>query len=132
MKKFLFLLALIILSSFYVMMGLKVQAGDAEASVQTYFEYLKDGDTEGILNILTDPLLSERRKLLEDNPEYPEFLKNTYQGANLEIKSTENIDKNKKAVDVEIHYVDGSPLKARFLLKMVDNSWKIAEEINNP
>lgn len=130
MKKYLFLQSLIILFSFYIVANIKAQAGDAEMSVETYFDYLKNGDTEGILNILTDPLLSERRTLLENNTDYPEFLRKTYEGANLEIRNVERVDKDIRMVEVEIHLgSDGSSLKTKFLVKKVNDSWKISEEI---
>jgi hypothetical protein len=129
MKRVFFLIALVVLPSLSIIPTLEAQTGDAETSVETYFDYLKDGDTEGILILLTDPLLSERKRLLENNSEYPEFLRKTYQGASMEVKNSENVDKDKRVVDVEIHFADGSSLQTKFLLKMVDGSWKIAEEI---
>jgi hypothetical protein len=129
----LFLLFMISLSFFfYSALTLQAQEREIELSIENYFEYLRRGDTESILSLLTDPLLSEKRELLEKNTEYPESLRETYENASMLIKSVKMIDTQRGVADVEI-YFDGqaSPLKIRFILKRKDGSWKISEEVSN-
>jgi hypothetical protein len=61
--------------------------GDAELLLETYFACLKAGDTRGILSLLADPLLRERRRLLEKNETNSEFLKQVYESASMVIKN---------------------------------------------
>ena len=99
--------------------------------VQKYFENLKIGDTSAILNILTDPILSEKRDLLENNPAYSSFLQKIYANSHIEINNMAATESGKKSVNVAIYFNDqGPPQKARFILKLEDNVWKISEEMN--
>jgi hypothetical protein len=104
-------------------------AGDSiEITVQTYFDYLKSGDTEGILSCLTDPLLSERRSLLEKNTAYPDFLRDMYRSAYIVIK---NVEEDKGKIEAEIYLNEHDPpLRSRFILKRPSGAWLISEEIN--
>ena len=108
--------------------SLKAAGGSIETTVQSYFDYLKSGETEGILSCLTDPLLSERRSLLEKNTAYPEFLRDMYKSAYIVIK---NVEEDKGEIEAEIYLNDEDPpLKSRFILKHESGSWLISEEIN--
>lgn len=134
MRRFLFLIvAFMIFFSFYIGLSLQAQEeGEVELAVENYFEYLKRGDTQGVLNLLTDPLLSERRELLEGNTAYPEFLRERYENAYMEVKNTEKIKGNERAIDMEIYLGEQEPpLKTRFILRKKSGSWKISEEIND-
>lgn len=133
-RKSLFLIAtFIVLSlSLYSVRNIQAQEYEVEAAVESYFSYLKNGDTDGILSLLTDPVLSERRKLLEENTTYPEFLRENYRGSDMEIKRVREIKGERKSVAVEIYFEQpGPPLKTKFILERVDNSWKISEEISS-
>lgn len=133
-RKSLFLIAaLTILSlSLYSVRNAQAQEREVEAVVENYFSYLKNGDIEGILSSLTDPILNERRKLLEENTAYPEFLRENYEGSYMEIKSIKKIKGDGRSVNVEIYFEEpGPPLKTKFILKKVDNTWKISEEISS-
>ena len=133
MKKSLFLTLLFMVSFlFYYVPNSQAQEREIEVVMQDYLEYLRSGDTEGILSLLTDPLLSERRKLLERNSAYSEFLRDTYRGADMLIRGIKEIGTNKRAVDVEISFGDqGAPLKTRLILKREGGLWKISEEISD-
>jgi hypothetical protein len=135
MRKALFVaLVFTILFSLYGVSVIGVQNGDGDVRevVQRYFSYLRDGDTGGILELVVEPMLSERKKLLEQNTAYPEFLRQMYNSAYMEIKNIRATKEGKRAVDVEIYLSeqDPSPLKTTFILKNIQNSWKLSEEIS--
>ena len=89
------------------------------------------GDTEGILNMLTDPILSKKRTLFEKES-YALFLKKVYGNAILYINKIENVTTDKSSVDVEIDFNDGgSPLKTKFILLRDGGIWKISEEVTD-
>jgi hypothetical protein len=116
--------------SFCHILDLQAQENEVEAIIQDYFSYLKNGDIVGISSLVTYPLYGERKRLLTENSEYPEFLREFYRNASMEIKSIRATKQGRRAVDVEIYFSDqGPPLETTFVLKKIQNSWKISEEI---
>ena len=132
-KTILFLISTSMISLLlYAVPNLHAEEREVEASIQNFFGYLKDGDTQSILSLLTEPILSEQRKLLENNSEYPEFLRKIYKNSYMVIKNTEKINRNKRAIDVEIYHGNlEPPLEIRFILKRKKGLWKISEEITD-
>ena len=132
MKRVLFLGLLLILPlSIFITAGAEADEGEVESVVQSYYGYLKLGDTAGVMSLLTDPLLSERRELLEKNSSYPQFLREMYESSYMKITEIKKIKGNKRAADVEIYLNEGqTPLKTRFILQNVNGSWKISNEVN--
>jgi hypothetical protein len=126
--------ASVVLFSFYN--AETIQAGEKKprSVVRKYFAYLKKGDTEGILGLLANPLLSQKRELLEGNTHYPRFLRGIYKNSRIKIAKTRRIKRHKRAVDVRIYFSPKErPLKIRFILKRkrVDGQWKVSKEIFN-
>lgn len=132
MRRFLFLALLgIIPLLYYNIAHTEADEGEVEAVVESYYGYLRAGDTAGILSLLTEPLLSERRELLERNTAYPQFLREMYQSSYMEVTDIKKVKGNRRAVDVEIYLDEGqNPLKTRFILQIVNGSWKISNEVN--
>lgn len=129
----LILLALLFFTPFqlYGAMNTEAKEGEEAAVVESYYGYLRAGDTAGILSLLTEPLLSERRELLEKNTAYPQFLREMYQSSYMEVTDIKKVKGNRRAVDVEIYLDEGqNPLKTRFILQIVNGSWKISNEVN--
>lgn len=135
MKKRLFMIWFFIMAfsfSFFHPLSLYAQNSEVETTIQDYFIYLKKGDTESILGSLMDPFHSQRRKLLTENSGYPQFLRDTYKDAYMEIKKIKTVEKgDKRAVDVEIYFnAQEPPLKTTFILKEENGLWKISEEVS--
>ncbi len=79
-----------------------VSEAQAKGLLNAYFNLLKKGDTSGILNLLTGPLLKRREVLLRDNPQYGEFLRERYKNAKFSVTG-QNLNNNKRlALDVLI------------------------------
>jgi hypothetical protein len=92
---------------------------------------MKEGNADGILGILTDPMLNEKRVLIKKKS-YSIFLKKTYNKADLTITNIEYIGPDNSSVDVAIDLKDGGPsLKTRYILIKDNGIWKISEEITN-
>lgn len=101
----------------------------AKRATEELFGKLKIGDAESILNLLTGPLLEERRALLEKNADYKQFLRDWYRNAYVVTNEGESIDKETRSIDVEIYFNNEEPpLQTRFILKQENGLWKIAEE----
>ena len=111
--------------------SLNIHAFESEevVTIESLFRYLKEGNTSDILNLFTDPILTEKKELFENNRSYSNFLKNTYEGSISFINKIERLSDTKSAVDVEIHFREGGPpLKTRFILKKQEGVWKISSE----
>ena len=70
----------------YAQVGV-TSADEAKRVLEQYFDYLKNGKTSEILNLITGPLLEKREALLKNNASYGSFLKNYYKNAYLVITS---------------------------------------------
>ena len=135
MNKFKIAGLFIVLTFFQVLMvvqsnlSLADDAGEVESLVIEFFEYLKTGDTEAIISSLADPILSNHRRTLR-NPNYPYQLMQAYGGAEVVVKRTKIINDHTVRTFVKIRKGDGIVSKTSFLIKKIDNRWKIADEIN--
>ncbi len=108
--------------------GAGASEDELAAFVQTFFISLKAGDVEAILDHCADPLLTQKRDLLQNNRDYPEFLRQTYERATLVVNRINQVDDLESTADVEFHFPEGPPLLVRFYLKQHDGVWKIASE----
>ena len=101
-----------------------------EVTVHNFFEQLKNGDKDGVLNQLTDPIWQKKREIFYKNPQYIQHLQNIYQGSSISISNIKTINPDKRRIDVEIFLAgENIPLKTSFILKLTENAWKISEEL---
>jgi hypothetical protein len=107
---------------------------EATRIILSYFDGLKNGDVQSLKTLLTDPMLSSRRLLLEQNTAYPEHLRNYYQDSDMlltDVSLTD--DSNIQIVTANIFFEgDENNLTIQFLLKNTDEGWKISEEESIP
>jgi hypothetical protein len=104
---------------------------NARIVMESYFSALKSGDTQKILSILTDPLLSTKRDLLEKNTHYSSYLINYYENASMVIKEIIFPKENMSIITTEILFAgDIHSIKSKFILKYESGTWKIAQEIS--
>jgi hypothetical protein len=101
---------------------------EAESVLNDYFRYLKTGDTDGIIDIVTGPLLKKRERLLRYNPQYPDFLRKKYKDAHFSIIRQQFIDAGKLALDVQIYFTEEDNVKTRFVLVQENGLLKIYSE----
>jgi len=104
-----------------------------DGAVLPYFTALKNGDINGIKRHISSEMYTKYKRLLEDNKEYPKFLRDYYRGAKFRMERTTRID-NHAVVDVMIEFPDGhrSIKKMRVLKKRAglqdrsgSNNWEI-------
>ncbi len=111
-------------------LSLADDTGEVESLVIEFFEYLKTGDTEAIISSLADPILSNSRRTLR-NPNYPYQLMQAYGGAEVVVKKTKIINDYTVRTFVKIRNGDGIVSKTSFLIKKINDRWKIADEIKH-
>ena len=115
-KRSFFILAILITCFCIQMPVLQALEQDERQTIERLFQYMKEGNTNGILGILTDPMLSKKRAFIEKKS-YSIFLKKTYGNADLSIVKINNINVDKSSIDVDIDFNDGGPYhKTRFIL----------------
>ncbi|NNF99956.1 MAG: hypothetical protein HKM93_11305 [Desulfobacteraceae bacterium] len=101
----------------------------AEALVKSYYSHLQNGNTSEILNMIIDPLLSERSSMLS-NPLYANYLKNIYSGASASVRYIGDIYNTQCRVELTILRAGQSvPKSSVFTLKRVNDEYKLAQEI---
>ena len=87
------------------------------------------GSCPGCCRLLDEPLLSQRKPLLQDNPAYAEFIVSRYRTLQVEILRVQPLDADHSAVDLELHLeADAPPLRTRFILRRFQESWKLLSE----
>ena len=91
--------------------GLEIQ----DAVVLPFFEALKNGDVNEIKQYLSTRMYNEYKTLLEQNKEYPEFLRNYYRDATFSIASASKID-GEIEVDVIIEFPNNSQSVSKLIV----------------
>lgn len=99
-----------------------------------FFDALRKGDIDAIKDYITEDMFGRNKVLLEQNKEYPKFLRGFYRGAKFHIKRV-SLGKNKIICDVEVELANGSVSTSRLDLVLSSqvsdarygyDSWKIA------
>jgi hypothetical protein len=99
------------------------------ATVEGFLEALRRGDVDRARELLTDPLLGERRTLLERNPSYPAFLRDHYARAAIEIETVRRPAPEHAEVEASLRIEPGAaPEHLLYLLRREGGAWKIAGE----
>jgi hypothetical protein len=107
--------------------AIKARASTPNDAVLSYFQALKNGDVETIKASITGDMYKKRKVLLEQNKNYPEFLKNVYKGAQFRIKDV-SIKDNDAVVSVEVIFPDRKTQFILYLIKDDLGNWKIFKE----
>jgi len=111
---------------------LYAQESGEVTTLRSFGGHLRSGNIRVILNMLTEPLLSEQKRLLETNPEYPQWLSNFYKNASLQIVGVKRVDAQQAIIDIAIDRKNNEPLsKTRLILKLEGGKWKISEEVSD-
>jgi hypothetical protein len=108
------------------------KAEDSFDSVARYAEALRAGDTLSIKSLIGGRLYEKREVLLDQNKEYPDFLRNFYDGAVFRI-SNKPIDLGARGqgVTVEVLFRDGNTSKTMAIVEQEpDGSWVIVDEVD--
>lgn len=107
------------------------QAQGERQAIETMFQYMQAGNTDGILSIITDPMLSAKKSLFQKKS-YSAFLKKHYKNAELLIDKIESVGTGKSRIDIRIDFNDGGPLlRTRFIVIQDNGIWKISNEISD-
>lgn len=78
-----------------------------EAVILPYFEALKNGDVNKLKRYLSAAMVNEYKTLLEQNKEYPQFLRDYYENATFSVVRASEID-GQIEFDVLVEFPNGS------------------------
>jgi hypothetical protein len=102
---------------------------ELHTSFSALFQAMKDGDVAVIEQYSSGQMSSEYKKLLEQNKDYPAFLRSFYGGATFSIASVTPTPDGNMVIDVVIQLGGGSRSVTRLTVKRFDGAsatWKVA------
>ena len=95
-----------------------------------FFEASKNGDTARMKQLMAGSFYNRRKTLLEENTQYPDFLRKHYDGAGLQITSMRE-DRGGWVVEVRIKFADSTVDSNKWLVqKDASGAWKIIDEVH--
>lgn len=101
---------------------------ELHTSFDALFQAMRDGDVAIIERYFSGSMSAEYKKLLEQNQDYPAFLRNFYKGATFSIASVTPTSDGNMVVDVAIQLGGGSRSITRLNVKRFDGAaatWKV-------
>jgi hypothetical protein len=98
--------------------------------VMQFFEASKNGDTARMKQLMAGSFYNQRKTLLEENTQYPDFLRKHYDGARLQIMKMRE-DRGGWVVEVRIKFAEGTVDSNKWLVqKDASGAWKIIDEVH--
>ncbi|MER3445423.1 MAG: hypothetical protein C4291_00690 [Candidatus Dadabacteria bacterium] len=98
------------------------------STVIQFYKASKNGDIETMKRFISGSFYNRRKVLLEENKEYPNFLRQHYQGTKIRVVNS-NITKDNAVVDISIEFPDGSiDVNSLLLKKDASGIWRIVDE----
>lgn len=85
-----------------------------------FFEALKNGDVSSIKRYVAGDMYERKKVLLEQNQEYPEFLRNYYQGVEFYVQKASESGRY-LIVDIEIEYPSGDYGSGKLYLQQIND-----------
>jgi ABC-type transporter MlaC component len=92
--------------------------------IHPFFKSLKDGDINAIKSHLSSAIYNEYKRLLEENKDYPQFLRDYYQDAKFRTERAKEIDGD-VVVDVVIEFPNGSRIQNILRLSEEKGKFKV-------
>lgn len=94
------------------------------AVIYPFFRSLKDGDINAIKRYISSDMYKKNKRLLEQNRDYPKFLRDYYQGAKFRTERAKKIDGD-VVVDVVIEFPNGSRIQNILRLSEEKGKFKV-------
>ena len=101
---------------------------ELHTSFNALFQAMKDGNVAVIEQYFSGSMSADRIKLLEQNQDYPAFLRNFYKGATFSIASVTPMFDGDMIVDVAIQLGSGSRSVTRLSVKRTGDAaatWRV-------
>jgi hypothetical protein len=130
----LFRLSGFVLVSSLAFFALGVPCAEAEEpfdTVMSYAEALRTGDTIRVKSLIGGRLYEKRELLLDQNEEYPDYLRKFYDGAVFQVSNElTDLGEQGQGVGIEIRFPSGHRSEIMAIVEQApDGSWMIVDEI---
>lgn len=111
------LISLVLLASWIALMDYSAYAEplslndpiyvDIESNaLKPFFEALQRGDVSSLLKLISGEMYKNNRVLLEQNKQYPEFLRNYYNGVKFKVEKAEKMSED-VVVEIVVEFPNG-------------------------
>jgi len=109
----------------------QAEAEEPFDTVASYTEALQAGDTIAVKSCIGGRLYETREVLLDQNEEYPDFLRNLYDGAVFHISDElTDLGPQGQGVAIEVSFPDGHISKSVAIVEQAPNGkWEIVDEV---
>jgi len=109
----------------------RAEADEPFDTVVNYTEALRAGDTAGVKSCLGGHLYEKREVLLDQNEEYPDFLRNRYDGAVFRISNElTDMGPQGQGIALEVSFPTGHISKSMLIVEQApDGLWQIVDEV---
>ena len=126
MRKYRVLLVLLLLLPMHAI----AQKQDVEMVAMSFFDATSAGNVGQIRSLIAGPLLESVKVLLKENKEYPEFLRDRYEGATAEITNVSMLSDGEALVDMAVTFQGGiTPSYMRLRMSQHKGGrWRIVEQ----
>jgi hypothetical protein len=106
------------------------QPASPDECVVQFFEASKNGDLKTMKQLIAGSFYAQRKTLLEENAQYPDFLRKHYADTRLQVTSMRE-ERGVWMAEVRIKFPDGSVDSNKWLLqKDASGTWKIIDEMH--
>jgi len=100
-----------------------------ETIIDPFFLALQNGDVKAIETFIADPLHSQVKVLLQDNQEYPAFLRNYYSNSHIEVLNVYDHSADQINVYLELYLSTNEKQMLEIQLhKSAAGDWKITKQ----
>ena len=109
----------------------RAEAGEPFDTVTGYTEALRAGDTIRVKSYIGGRLYKKKELLLDHNDEYPEFLRNFYEGAEIDVSDQlTDLGPRGQGVNVTVRFPGGYVSENMAIVEQAaDGSWKVIDEV---
>ena len=97
-------------------------------TVVPFFDALKHGDVKSIKKLVAGDMYEDKRVLLEQNKDYPDFLRKYYQGVEFIVKNIASSGDH-IVIDIGIKYPSGDEINAQLYLSDISATADMSEEV---
>lgn len=119
------LLLILCLNIAWLLNIVHAQAENPREMVNIYFQAVKNGDIQTMKRYMGENFYKKRKVLIENNKNYPEFLKNYYERGEILVGEAKD-----GVVTVAIQFPDGSINYHHLVVeKNPSEQWKIVDEL---
>ena len=100
-----------------------------ETTIMPFYDALKNGDVVAVEAYIGDPLYSQVKVLLQDNQEYPDYLRQYYSNSYIEVTNVSDQSADYKNVYLDLYLSSSEKQSIELQLhKTTTGDWKVTKQ----